>query len=125
MAIFLTLYLVILIKISIFFFLLLSLNSCANNKMIVYDKDAGKFVLIEKKKVEQKKVFYNSNGFALIYDENFYKDKVVSKKINNDEIMVMHNTLKKNTPVKIINPENSNKRNLWICSDSLSLFSFS
>ena len=40
-------------------------------------------------------------------NENYYKDKVVSKKINNDEIIVMHNTLKINTPVKIINPENS------------------
>ena len=51
------------------------------------------------KKIKQ---YYSSSGFALIYDENFYKDKVVSKKINNEEIIVMHNTLKKNTPVKII-----------------------
>jgi len=53
------------------------------------------------------KLYYSSSGFALIYDDNFYKDKVVSKKINNEEIIVMHNTLKRNTPIKIINPENS------------------
>ena len=62
---------------------------------------------IDKINKEQNKHYYSSSGFALIYDENFYKDKVVSKKINNDEIIVMHSILKRNTPVKIINPENS------------------
>ena len=62
---------------------------------------------IEKSTQRKNKQYYSSSGFALIYDESFYKDKVVSKKINNEEIIVMHNTLKRNTPVKIINPENS------------------
>ena len=62
---------------------------------------------IEKSTQKKNKQYYSSSGFALIYDENFYKDRVVSKKINNEEIIVMHNILKRNTPVKIINPENS------------------
>ena len=74
--------------------LILLLYSCA-------DYNTGKST---SKKIKQ---YYSSSGFALIYDENFYKDRVVSKKINNDEIIVMHNTLKRNTPVKIVNPENS------------------
>ena len=74
--------------------LILLLYSCA-------DYNAGKST---PKKIKH---YYSSSGFALIYDENFYKDKVVSKKINNDEIVVMHATLRRNTPVKIINPENS------------------
>ena len=77
--------------ISIFFLLL---YSCA-------DYNTGKPT---PKKIKH---YYSSSGFALIYAENFYEDKVVSKKINNDEIIVMHSILKRNTPVKIINPENS------------------
>jgi len=76
------------------FILIVLLYSCA-------DYNAGKST---PKKIKQ---YYSSRGFALIYDEIFYIDKVISKKINNDEIIVMHNKLKKNTPVKIINPENS------------------
>ena len=53
------------------------------------------------------KNYYVSNGFALIYDNNLYNQKVVNKKINNEKIRVMHNILKVNTPIKIINPSNS------------------
>ena len=57
----------------------------------------------------QKKVrqYYSSSGFALIYEDNLYIQKVVNKKINNDDIKVMHSLLKTNTPIKIINPANS------------------
>ena len=51
--------------------------------------------------------YYSSSGFALIYDDEFYLQKVINKKINNEDIKVMHNQLKKNTPIKIINPVNS------------------
>ena len=74
--------------------LILLLYSCA-------DYNTGKST---PKRIKQ---YYSSSGFALIYDDNFYKDKVVSKKINNEEIIIMHNILKTNTSVKIINPENS------------------
>ena len=50
--------------------------------------------------------YFSSSGFALIYQENYFKDKIINKKINNDNIVVYHNVLKKNTPIKIINPIN-------------------
>tara|TARA_Y100000310_G_scaffold158453_1_gene157858 strand:+ start:49 stop:804 length:756 start_codon:yes stop_codon:yes gene_type:complete len=56
---------------------------------------------------KKEKLYYSSSGFALIYDDDLYLQKVVNKKINNGEIMVMHNLLKLNTPIKIINPANS------------------
>jgi hypothetical protein len=52
------------------------------------------------------KKYFSSSGFALIYDSNLFTQKIVNKKINNEEIRVMHNFLKPNTPVKIINPIN-------------------
>ena len=56
---------------------------------------------------KKEKKYYSSSGFALIYDESLYKQKVINKKINNDDIQVMHKVLKKNTPIKVINPDNS------------------
>ena len=92
----------------------MALSSCANDKKIIYDKDSGKFVFVEKQK---KSFFYTSNGFALIYDQNLFKEGIIDKKldirsdvdrqINDNEVIVMHSFLKKNTLVKIINPENS------------------
>ena len=57
-----------------------------------------------KKKERQ---YYSSSGFALIYEDSLYLQKVVNKKINNEDIKVMHSLLKANTPIKIINPANS------------------
>ena len=53
------------------------------------------------------KQYYSSSGFALIYEDNLYKQKVINKKINNEDIHVMHSLLKINTPIKVINPYNS------------------
>ena len=63
----------------------------------------------EKNKIlkEDSRVYYSSTGFALIYDETLYKNKIVDKKINNDQMQLLLNTLKRNTPVKIINLKNS------------------
>ena len=70
------------------------LNSCAD-----YKTDR-----ITKKKEKQ---YYSSTGFALIYSDHHYLNKVVNKKIKNDDSVAMHNLLKINTPIKIINPDNS------------------
>ena len=59
----------------------------------------------QKNKVEKK--YFNSKGFALIYEESHFKNNVINKKINNENIVVMHSFIKKNTPVRIVNPENS------------------
>ena len=70
------------------------LNSCAD-----YKTDR-----ITQKKEKQ---YYSSIGFALIYEDHHYLNKVVNKKIKNDDSVAMHNLLKINTPIKIINPDNS------------------
>jgi len=59
----------------------------------------------QKNKAEKK--YFNSKGFALIYEESHFKNNVINKKINNENIVVMHSFIKKNTTVRIINPENS------------------
>ena len=58
-------------------------------------------------KNKEERQYYSSSGFALIYEDSLYLQKVVNKKINNEDIRVMHNLLKTNTPIKIINPINS------------------
>jgi len=81
-------------KFILLFITFLFLYSCA-------DYNVGKSVL------KKEKIYYSSSGFTLIYEDSLYTQKVINKKINNDEIIVMHNLLKPNTPVKIINPSNS------------------
>ena len=71
----------------------LALFSCANYNVTKSSK------IIERK-------YYSSSGFALIYDDAYYKQNIVNKKIDNQKIMVMHNLLNVNTPVQIINPDN-------------------
>ena len=72
-----------------------TLSSCAN-----YSVDNSTY----KKNIE--KQFYTSTGFALIYEESLYTQKIVKKKMKVDDIDVMHNSLKRNTKIKIINPDN-------------------
>ena len=72
----------------------IALYSCANYS--IYNVNQSK-----------EKQYYSSSGFALIYEDSLYKQKVIDKKINNEDIRVMHSFLKINTPIKIINPINS------------------
>ena len=51
---------------------------------------------------------YFSKGFALIYEDSIFKNKIVNKKLNNDQNYVLHSFLKNNTLVTISNPFNSN-----------------
>ena len=62
---------------------------------------------VNKAKQGKEKQYYSSKGFTLIYEDDLYKQKVINKKINNEDIHVMHSFLKINTPIKIINPNNS------------------
>ena len=57
-----------------------------------------------KKTQEIDKKYYSSIGFALIYDDILFDQGILNKKINNNEIVVLHSFLKKNTPIKLINP---------------------
>ena len=54
-----------------------------------------------------KKIYYSSSGFALIYEDFLYEDKTINRKINNELILILHSTLKNNTPVRITNLKNS------------------
>lgn len=78
----------------LFFLIFISLYGCAE-----YEKNR----IIKK----DNKIYFSSSGFALIYEDYLVENKTVNKKINNDEIIVLHSFLKKNTPVRITNLDNS------------------
>ena len=52
------------------------------------------------------KQYYSSSGFALIYEDFLYDQKVINKKFNNESLLVIHSILKKNTPIQLVNPVN-------------------
>ena len=51
--------------------------------------------------------YYSSKGFALIYEDKYYEEKIVSQKLNYQNLYVIHDSLKKNTFINIVNPINS------------------
>ena len=75
-------------------FIFIFLYSCAG-----YEKN--------KSAKDDKKIYYSSSGFALIYEDFLYENKTISKKINNEHILILHSTLKNYTPVRITNLKNS------------------
>ena len=53
---------------------------------------------------------YNSNfdnfsnkGFALIYEDKLYKNKIVNKKVDDRSLIVLNNKLKLDTPIRVTN----------------------
>ncbi|MDA9955913.1 hypothetical protein N9D06_00615 [Candidatus Pelagibacter sp.] len=46
---------------------------------------------------------YSNKGFALIYTEELFKNKIVNKKIDERSLIIFQKNLKTNTPVKITN----------------------
>ena len=79
---------------TLIFFLL----SCTNNSF-------------EKSNVSNSKI---SNGFALIYNESDFENKIISSKLNSDKIEAAHNRYKKNSIIIITNPENKKSIQLVI-----------
>ena len=51
------------------------------------------------------KIPYNTKGFAYIYNEEDFKNKIIKGKMENSKIQVSHNGLKLNALLKIINPK--------------------
>ena len=49
---------------------------------------------------------YTNQGFALIYNEKLFDQKKISKKIDNRGLYIFHTKIRKNSFVKITNPEN-------------------
>ena len=74
----------------IFFFIFVT--SCANQNF-------------SNKKLPDAKILkkYSNNGFALIYNEELFKNKTVSKKLNDRDLFVFQKNLIKDTTVKITN----------------------
>ena len=46
---------------------------------------------------------YSNKGFALVYNENLFKKKIVTKKIGERSLIIFQKNLKRNTQVKITN----------------------
>ena len=46
---------------------------------------------------------FKNRGFALVYNDNLYKQKIISKKIDNRSLINFQKNLKKGTAVKIKN----------------------
>ena len=58
---------------------------------------------IYKNKINLNKKNFINKGFTLIYNENLYNEKKISKKIDNRELIVLQKNLKKGTIVRIKN----------------------
>ena len=50
-----------------------------------------------------KKNNFKNKGFALIYDDNLYKQKIISKKIDNRSLIIFQKNLKTGTTVRVKN----------------------
>ena len=49
------------------------------------------------------KINFKNRGFTLVYNDNLYKQKIISKKIDNRSLIIFQKNLKKGTTVKIRN----------------------
>ena len=74
--------------------LIVSITSCASNNYKTVNVDP----IFEK---------FSNNGFALIYNDKLYNDKIISKKMGERDLIIFQRNLRKGTSVKITNPFNS------------------
>ena len=73
----------------IFIFIFLFIFSCNEKKInLNYNKDFKN---------------YKNKGFALIYDDNLYRNNIISNKINNSSLLILNMSLKQETQVKVTN----------------------
>ena len=77
-------------NILLFFFVLL-LSHCTTEKL---DKNKPNKIFVNA---------YSNKGFALVYNEDAYKQKLISKKISERSLIIFQKNLKINTKVKITN----------------------
>ena len=47
---------------------------------------------------------FNSKGFAYIYNDNDFTNKIVKNKFNNNSLQIAHNKLRPNSLIKLLNP---------------------
>ena len=74
--------------------LIVLITSCASNNYKTVNVDP----IFEK---------FSNNGFALIYNDKLYNDKIISKKMDERDLIIFQRNLRKGTSVKITNPLNS------------------
>ena len=75
--------------------LLFALNSCSFSTTNTKQKD------------NFNKELFKNNGFALIYEDNLYKKKIVNSKLADRELLIFQRNLKKDSVVKITNNLNN------------------
>ena len=73
--------------------MLILLNGCADFESIINTKNNNKQL-------------YSSKGFALIYDQKLFENGTIKKKLNNDDLKILHSKLSVNTYVEITNLDN-------------------
>jgi len=80
-------------KFKIIFFLLF-LNSCISS---------------QQNSIKSTKTFnpYSSKGFALVYEEEYFNNKILSKRLDNEKLQVAHRKLGSNKILVLTNPENN------------------
>ena len=79
----------------IIFFILLFLTSCVNQP------------IIDESSSIKKTSFFSNKGFALVYKDELFKEKIIKGKIQERSLFIFQKNLKKDTPVKITNLHNS------------------
>ena len=75
--------------------LLIFLNSCVN------------YPIDKKIETKQRKNYFLNKGFALVYNDDLYKKKLIEAKIESKSLIIFQRNLKKNSTVKITNLINS------------------
>ena len=50
---------------------------------------------------------YSAKGFAYVYNDNDFQNKIISGKLNNEKLQISHQNLKRGALIKIINPKNN------------------
>ena len=73
-------------------FVILFLSNCSNNNNLKKLQTTDKF---------------SNKGFALVFEDRLYKDKIIDKKINNRSYSIFQKNLKKNSSIKITNMLNN------------------
>ena len=79
---------------NLLFILFLFITNCTAYNEIKITKKTDSIIFEES---------FINKGFALVYSEKFYKDKIVSSKINDRDLIIFQKNLKKGTVVKIRN----------------------
>ena len=76
-------------KLKIIIFLAIILTSCeTTKKKVITNKDFKN---------------YSNDGFALIYNNDIFKKRIVSKKIDQRSLIIFNNKLNRDTDIKITN----------------------